>query len=228
MKRVYLYLAVVLLFCAWLPAVSFAQTDILPEKTSVSDNSERQTNDAVLPENSVESVSKKIEESPATWISVTVVVMAFAFLLLFFEIAIIPGFGICGITGIILLAASVGIAYWKLTSTLAMIATILAVLGLVFLLIFLFFILPHTKLGHALILKESALADDGSSAVDDNSRYVGLEGVAITNLRPSGNAKILDERVDVITDGQFVDKGTPIKVVKAVAGRVVVAPINDN
>ena len=79
-----------------------------------------------------------------------------------------------------------------------------------------------------MILKESALADDGSSAVDDNSRYVGLEGVAITNLRPSGNAKILDERVDVITDGQFVDKGTPIKVVKAVAGRVVVAPINDD
>ncbi len=227
MKRVYLYLAVVLLFLVWLPVVSFAQADILPEKTSVSDNSEGQANDTVLPENSVENISKKIEESPTTWISVTVVVMAFAFLLLFFEIAIIPGFGICGITGIILLAASVGIAYWKLTSTLAMIATILAVLGLVFLVIFLFFILPHTKLGHALILKESAMADEGS-AVDDNSRYVGLEGVAITNLRPSGNAKILDERVDVITDGQFVEKGTPVRVIKTVAGRIVVAPMNDD
>jgi membrane-bound serine protease (ClpP class) len=51
------------------------------------------------------------------------------------------------------------------------------------------------------------------------------EGVALTNLRPSGTALIEDRRVDVVTEGQMVEKGTPVKVVAVEGLRVVVRPL---
>ena len=72
-------------------------------------------------------------------------------------------------------------------------------------------------------MSETAPASEEVSAVENTNRYLGAEGVAISNLRPSGIAKIADERVDVITDGDFIEKGTKIKVIKTTAGRVIVS-----
>jgi len=48
------------------------------------------------------------------------------------------------------------------------------------------------------------------------------EGTAATNLRPSGTALISGKKVDVVTNGELIDKGTPVKVVKIEGTRVVV------
>ena len=47
-------------------------------------------------------------------------------------------------------------------------------------------------------------------------------GTAFTQLRPSGTALINGQRVDVVTEGALVEKGTPIKVVAIEGMRVVV------
>jgi membrane-bound serine protease (ClpP class) len=47
-------------------------------------------------------------------------------------------------------------------------------------------------------------------------------GVAQTNLRPSGTALINSQRVDVLTEGPMIERGTPIKVVAVEGMRVVV------
>jgi membrane-bound serine protease (ClpP class) len=54
---------------------------------------------------------------------------------------------------------------------------------------------------------------------------VGAEGVAISILRPSGKAEFFGEPRDVITTGEFVERGTPIRVLAVEGSRIVVQPI---
>jgi membrane-bound ClpP family serine protease len=51
---------------------------------------------------------------------------------------------------------------------------------------------------------------------------LGREGRALTALRPGGAAMIDDMKVDVITQGKYLDAGTPIKVIQVEGNRVVV------
>lgn len=51
-------------------------------------------------------------------------------------------------------------------------------------------------------------------------------GVAYTPLRPSGTALIKGRRIDVVTEGPFVERGGPIQVVAVEGVRVVVRPLN--
>ena len=50
-------------------------------------------------------------------------------------------------------------------------------------------------------------------------------GIAFTQLRPSGTALIGDRRVDVVSEGGLIEKGTPIKVVAIEGTRIVVRKI---
>ena len=188
--------------------------DLLPEKTSVG----------------VEEVSSG--QAPVTepgdgvpWGFVVLLFMLSGFLFMFMEIAVIPGFGITGILGILLLLGGLVGAYLKLSTAMAVFATVAAIVGVVMLLMWFFLVFPHTRLGKQFVLQADSAAADGYIAVEDNQRYLGKEGVAATILRPSGIARIEGERLDVITDGQFVEKGVSIKVVRTVAGRIIVAPI---
>jgi membrane-bound serine protease (ClpP class) len=50
-------------------------------------------------------------------------------------------------------------------------------------------------------------------------------GTAMTRLRPSGMALINGHRVDVVTEGPFIERGTPIKVIAVEGMRVVVRAV---
>jgi membrane-bound serine protease (ClpP class) len=54
---------------------------------------------------------------------------------------------------------------------------------------------------------------------------LGQEGQALTTLRPAGTAVFGDRRVDVVTDGKFVEAGRKVKVIKVSGTIVVVEPI---
>ena len=56
----------------------------------------------------------------------------------------------------------------------------------------------------------------------ETSSLVGFDGVAATDLKPSGSATINDRRVDVISSGVFISAGTSIVVTKHEGSRVVV------
>ena len=86
-----------------------------------------------------------------------------------------------------------------------------------------FQVLRHTSFGSRLILKgpeESEVTGSGS-----NQRlqgYLGREGVAATDLRPSGAVDIEYDRIDAVSDGDFVEAGTKIRVVYVEGNRLVV------
>jgi membrane-bound serine protease (ClpP class) len=81
---------------------------------------------------------------------------------------------------------------------------------------------PQTRTGKMLILGRSLDKKLGYSGTEDHEKYVGMEGETITHLRPAGMAKINSERIDVVTEGAFIDKGKRITVVEVEGNRIVV------
>jgi membrane-bound serine protease (ClpP class) len=53
---------------------------------------------------------------------------------------------------------------------------------------------------------------------------IGKNGVATTTLRPAGKAKIEGKLVDVVTQGDFIEKGAQIRVLRLEGNRIVVVP----
>lgn len=84
-------------------------------------------------------------------------------------------------------------------------------------------IFPRTSVGRRMMVEQNlatAKASDGSM-----DAFAGKEGVAISELRPSGFAKIDGRRVDVVTRGEMIQKDRPVKVLKVEGNRVIVAEI---
>jgi len=54
---------------------------------------------------------------------------------------------------------------------------------------------------------------------------VGKEGTALTTLRPAGAAQFGEQRIDVVTDGKYVEAGTAVKVLKVEGSIIVVEPV---
>ncbi|HNX74398.1 MAG TPA: NfeD family protein [Candidatus Rifleibacterium sp.] len=186
----------------------------------------------LLPEKAIESAASSAvspgiseqAEKPA-WGMMVAVLMVAGLLFLFLEIAVIPGFGVTGIIGLLLLGGGILAAYLKLSSGMAVFATFAGLAGVTLLLLWFFFIFPKTSLGKNFVLSTESSVSEGFVAVEDLQRYLGKEGVATTMLRPSGIARIDGERLDVITDGEFVEKGAKVRVVKALAGRIIVSEV---
>jgi len=57
----------------------------------------------------------------------------------------------------------------------------------------------------------------------DLDAFLGMTGVATSLLRPSGTAEINDLRVDVVTRGEFIEKGSSIEVIAVTGNQVIVS-----
>ena len=74
----------------------------------------------------------------------------------------------------------------------------------------------------ALFLPHEQASDQGYVSALARADLVGKSGLAVSELRPAGTAVIEGERVDVITEGEWLPSGTPVNVVKAEAMRLIV------
>jgi membrane-bound serine protease (ClpP class) len=72
-------------------------------------------------------------------------------------------------------------------------------------------------------LRKKLSRKEGVTAQDlDLEGLLGLEGTAVTNLRPSGIALIQGERVDVVSRGDYVEKGSEILVSEVTGNQIIV------
>jgi membrane-bound serine protease (ClpP class) len=147
------------------------------------------------------------------------------FFLLVIELAIIPGFGVVGIGGILMILLGLVLAYYRLDSQTAMQFTIISVISLIGMTLWFFFVFPKTRFAKRFILEARISVEDGYTATTDHSHLVGLEGIATSDLRPSGIARIGEERIDVMSDGDYIPRGTKVKVSRIKNGNVVVIPL---
>ncbi len=149
--------------------------------------------------------------------------------LLLLEIFVIPGFGVAGISGIILILASIFLSLVGADPFLDMNAVSIAIIqltvALLAALIFIFILvryLPQSDLFKKFILSEEEKAIEGYTSRTNFSELLGVEGIALTTLRPAGTAEFNGKRIDVVTDSEYIEHGKPI-IVTAVEGmRVVV------
>jgi len=88
-----------------------------------------------------------------------------------------------------------------------------------------FYMLPRTWVGRKLILRTDTSAEKLRGSVADYSSLMGEEGVAVTMLRPAGMARINNRRLNVVTEGGIIEKGTRVKVVDLEGNRIVVRTI---
>lgn len=144
--------------------------------------------------------------------------------LLILEIFVIPGFGIAGISGIILMLGSVififGSSYDASVAIFWLSTSFIVTVGLA---VALFYTLPKTKTMQQFVLSTSENRDLGYSSHSNNtSEYLGKTGKALTSLRPVGAAMIDGKRVDVVTEGELIERDTPIEVIRVEGNRILV------
>ena len=154
--------------------------------------------------------------------------------LLVIEIFLIPGFGVTGITGIILIGSSLVLSRqdfiipqfeWQwdlLRKNLTIIGASLAGSFLVFGIVLRF--LPNAPLFKRLVLNSGETAVDGFtiSLPESVDTMAGRTGKVVTSLRPVGKAEFDGEILEVQTDGEFVDSGSAIRIVEVRGNRIIV------
>jgi membrane-bound ClpP family serine protease len=135
---------------------------------------------------------------------------------------VLPG-GILGVAGIGMLVAAVIVTFVKFGATAGIIATVLLIIfGFVVLGWWMkyFHRLPVTR---KLILKNESGADE---AKDERESLVGKTGVALTDLMPSGNAKVDGRKRDAIAEAGSIAKGAEITVVAVRGPSIVVRALD--
>lgn len=76
-----------------------------------------------------------------------------------------------------------------------------------------------------LVLNDSISTENGYVASESRVELVGKKLKAYTDLRPAGVAILDNEKLDVVTDGDFIEKGNEIVIVRVEGMRIVVKKI---
>lgn len=121
----------------------------------------------------------------------------------------LPGM-VAGVLGVVCLlgAAVVGFAeFGPKTGSLILMAELVA--GTILTVLWMRYF-PKTPLGRKYILDPSTAAH----ASKESEKWLGQVGLAVTDLRPAGAARIAGTKVDVITMGDHLESGTKVKVVR--------------
>jgi membrane-bound serine protease (ClpP class) len=151
------------------------------------------------------------------------IIFIIGIILALLEIFVIPGFGVAGISGIILIGTGLVFAsldndwfsfrYVEMPDITRSVLTVLS--GT--LLSFVSILYLSSRIGEKGMFRKIALVTDlessGSVDLNDN-QLLGQTGAAMTNLRPSGKIIIGGEIYDAISNQGFIENGTEVKVVK--------------
>jgi membrane-bound serine protease (ClpP class) len=170
-----------------------------------------------------------------------ILVFIIGIILLAVEIFALPGFGVAGIAGIILMVTGLTMAMvdnlvfeggdiWLAVNTVMralMVVIVSLFLGVLASLYLGRKLLSTTSFAH-ISLKETQQKEDGFTSADlEAHKLVGLEGLAYTVLRPSGKVEVKGEIYDAKSEFGFIEKGSKIKVVRYETGQLYVERFED-
>lgn len=149
--------------------------------------------------------------------------------LIIVELFLFPGFGIAGISGLVLvlfslvtaLVGNVGFSFPPMSNIMPSIYT-LAVTMIILVVGTVMFgrMLPGSAAANVFVLSPELSSSEGYTTASTHSEYLGRIGTTLTDLRPSGAMLIDKKRVDVITAGEYIDQGIEVQVVDVRGTRV--------
>lgn len=149
----------------------------------------------------------------------TVILLIVGFILIGIEMKM-PGISFPGIAGAICLVVSVLLTADNFIEGTIMTVAIFIVLGIMLGVIV--WLLSKGKLVKPIILAHEQKKEEGYISSSDLMHLVGKEGVAITDLRPSGIGEFGGQNFDIISEGQYILKGTAIKIHQVQGSKVIV------
>jgi len=152
------------------------------------------------------------------WMIVISLVL-FGLLLLVVEVIFVPGTTIVGVVGFVFVVLGIGLAFRYFGSEVGWITTGGAALsfGIVFYFSF------KTNVWKRFSLKSSIKSKVNEGELEKLTE--GEEGVAVSALRPVGKAELTSKIYEVKTQGQYIDSGTRIRIVKIISNQIFVEPV---
>lgn len=149
--------------------------------------------------------------------SILLFVIGFALLIAEF---FVPG-GIIGVIGgalmlISLLFAGESVVHMGYS---ILIALFIAVIGMV---VLMKFFGKNIHLFNKLILKEATTTEDGYVSNVNRIELLGKVGTTLTPLRPAGTIKVENERIDVVSEGGYIDSNKKVEIIEVEGPRIVV------
>ena len=164
-----------------------------------------------------------------------IIIFIVGLVLIGLEIFVIPGFGIAGISGILLVIIGLTVAMidnnifrdvrpfsWVVILKPLAIVTLSILSGAVTSIIFSRRLLTSPAFP-SLALNSSLTMEEGYVGIDKRQKEtIGKTGIAITVLRPSGRVKIGEDIFDAVSEDGFINKNEEIKVIRDEAGQVYV------
>lgn len=150
-------------------------------------------------------------------------------ILLLIEIFLIPGFGVTGIVGTILIFGSLFFALFNtdfyfdtdiILTAIVQLGSALAGGIIIFALLIKY--LPKSKSFSKMILADESASKQGFVANPNYQELLNKTGVSVTPLRPAGVVSINHVRYDVVTEGNFIEANKKIKVLKVEGMKIVV------
>jgi membrane-bound serine protease (ClpP class) len=166
---------------------------------------------------------------------INIVLFIIGIILLLLEIFVIPGSAITGVMGVILIIGSIflslvgnNLPFWDSSNVSRATIQLSASLVSAFILIyFLAKFLPKSTVFSRLVLSNEEKADQGFVSYPSIKELVGMEGIALTTLRPAGSAEFNGQRYDVVADWEYIPKGNKLKVIRVEGIKVVVKELKD-
>ena len=135
----------------------------------------------------------------------------------------LPGFGICGISGVGCLIACIVVSAKSITQAFITLVLIIAIVVLLGYIVFKNF----GRVKSPIVLKDRIDSASTELSNDDIKSLEGKCGVAETALRPVGKATIDGKQYDVVTSGEFVNAAQRIEVVSVKGLRILVRKVDD-
>lgn len=135
-------------------------------------------------------------------------------------------FGISGVLGGIAIIGSLYLAGADMTqiSISILIALGVAIIGMV---IIMKFFGRRLKLFNKIILSDSTSTERGYVSSIERRELVGSTADTLTPLRPSGTIVIGDERLDAVSEGNFIDRNKKVIIRKVEGSRIVVRELKE-
>lgn len=146
---------------------------------------------------------------------IIVTVLVLGLVLLFAEVAIVPGFGVAGVLGVLALGAGAIAAFTELGPFWGGVTLAFSLVAAGAMLVW----LPKSRAARRMVLEHSQ-AD--ATSQEDRSALVGRRGTTVTPLRPIGRVRFGREEVDAETEGEYIDFDQEVEVVTVEGPRVVV------
>ncbi len=154
-----------------------------------------------------------------TFETIGLILLILGLILVFIEM-LLPGFGAPGISGAICLVVGIGMMTKTLEQTLTLAIIVVVAIAVMMTIVVLFF---HRGRDRSPIkLQEKMEAPEGFLNESDIKYLVGKEGVALTDLRPAGKCDIDGITFDVRSEGQYINKGSVIKIVRVEGNTLIV------